>query len=96
MTFLSTLHDKMEGVEHAVQNGAAWLLGAFQIAEKDIQTAEADDPLVAEAAAMAKTWAVGHGTLVQNAEAVGDSILTLAKQVAPPPAPAPVSQSGAA
>lgn len=82
MTVLTEIHEAMEGVEHAVQNGAAWLIGAYQIAQKNILDAVESDSLVAEAANIAKTWAVGHGTLVQSAQNVADSILSLAKQIA--------------
>lgn len=89
-SILETIHDEMVQWAECVQHGAAWLVGAAAIAQKDIQAAEASSPLVAGAVDVAVSWAKAQGVPVNDIETLSNAVLTLAKTVAPAAAPSQV------
>lgn len=102
MPLIATIEADIASVATRVQHAVAWLLGMAAVAQKDVQTLEADSPLVKDAIIAGEAAATAHGVPVAAIVAGAEEVLTIAQQIdaatSPTAAPAtpPASAGGAA
>jgi hypothetical protein len=87
-----------ETADAALAHAAGWVLAKLSVVQEDVATMEATHPLIVEAIASAKAYAVAHGIPTGALENAGEALLALAQKVAagPQPAPAPTVNPPAA
>ena len=71
----------------ALAHAAGWLLAKVQVAQQELASIEASDPLVAEALTAAEAYANAHGVPVAAVQGVESALLALARKVAAPASP---------
>jgi hypothetical protein len=65
-----------------VRHGALWMIGAVTEAQQEWAALTADNPMVQQAQQVALAYAAAHGVPVAEVEAVGSSVLALAREIA--------------
>ncbi len=78
---LSAIRPALQAAEASVQHGAAWLIGAANMAETSLTSLEADSPLVSDAIGVVTTWAAARGIGTDDVKKLGADILALAQTV---------------
>jgi len=78
---LATVEADIAAGATAVEHAVAWLLGMAQIARKDVQTLEAESPLVKDAIIAGEAAAVAHGVPVAAIVTGAEAVLAMAQQV---------------
>jgi hypothetical protein len=91
MTFGETLASVADATESHMHTAATWLLGAYAASRTEITAAEAADPLVKAAAAIAVQEATAHGVPVAGIETLGPEVLALAQTIAAATTPSPAT-----
>jgi hypothetical protein len=80
-------------VATVVEHAAAWVLGIYAQAKKDVQDLEASSPLIADAIKLAQTY-VAANPIGQAIEATAEEVLALVKQVDSTAAPTSAPTAG--
>jgi hypothetical protein len=86
---LATIEADIAAAATAAEHAVAWLLGMAVVARKDVQTLEAESPLVKAAIIAGEAAASAHGVPVAAIVTGADAVLALAQQIEAARAAAP-------
>lgn len=81
MSILNTIESEVFSAASVVEHCIASLVGMALVAQKDVQTLEADSPIVKDAIIAGEAAAAAHGVPVAEIATVAGEVLSGAQQV---------------